>query len=428
MDCEQFELLISARFDREASERERELLEGHLAECASCRLGVEELGQQDRLLRLAFAPGRREVDGVIEKAQAQLAARGHRKYTLLVVDDEPYILSPLSGLLAPDFDVVTADSADAAAEVFARRPIDLILTDQKMPRRTGTELLEWVRLNYPATVRLLMTGFAELEDAIEAINRGHVYHYLLKPWRTEDLLQVLRNAADKFALERERRHYLEELRRLNRELERRVAGRTRELEEANAMLHHRTRELERLALTDPLTGLLNRRAMEELARFELKRHARYPSALTLGYVDVDHFKQVNTNHLLTGGDEVLKALARVLSTSVRGVDSVGRFGGEEFLVIAPETDEEGALTLAERIRATVAEASIEYNGRAIPITVSLGFAVADIGIPADYTAMTEAAAAALQFAKQHGRNRSEVRRLSAAQAGQAGPLLDRPLE
>ena len=80
-----------------------------------------------------------------------------------------------------------------------------MLTDQQMPRRTGVQLLEWVREHSPRTVRLLMTGYAELEDAVEAINRGHVYHYLLKPWRTEDCCQILRNAAEKFTLERKPR-------------------------------------------------------------------------------------------------------------------------------------------------------------------------------------------------------------------------------
>ena len=229
------------------------------------------------------------------------------KCTLLVVDDEHYILTTLAHLLGADFSVLTADSADAAKELFARQPIDIILSDQKMPRTTGVQLLEWVRENHPNTVRLLMTGFVELEDAIAAINRGHVYHYLLKPWRAEELRQVLRHAAEKFTLERNREDLLEQLRQLNRDLEKRVTERTRELQEANHLLQQRTRELERLALTDPLTGLFNRRATEELARFELKRHARYPSPLTLGYIDVDHFKQVNTDYLLTGGDEVLAA-------------------------------------------------------------------------------------------------------------------------
>ena len=105
------------------------------------------------------------------------------KCSLLVVDDEPYILPTLSALLAGDFEVVTADSGEAAAgHIFAHRKIDLILTDQKMPRMAGVELLEWVREHSPKTVRLLMTGYAELEDAVEAINRGQVYYYLLKPW------------------------------------------------------------------------------------------------------------------------------------------------------------------------------------------------------------------------------------------------------
>jgi diguanylate cyclase (GGDEF)-like protein len=334
-----------------------------------------------------------------------------QKCSLLVVDDEPYILPTLAALLASDFEVLTADSADSAQEQFGRRPIDLILTDQKMPRRTGVQLLEWVREHHPRTVRLLMTGYAELEDAVDAINRGHVYHYLLKPWRTEELLQILRNAAEKFGLEANRDELLEQLQALNRDLERRVGERTRELEEANHLLQQRTRELERLALTDPLTGLFNRRAMDELARFELKRHARYPSPLTVGILDVDHFKRINTDYLLTGGDEVLKGLARILTGSLREVDSVGRIGGEEFLVIARETGEEGAAHLAERIRSTVANTPIDYHGQPISITVSLGFAVAEVGVPAEYAEMNELAAAALGAAKRNGRNRSEVRRV-----------------
>jgi diguanylate cyclase (GGDEF)-like protein len=335
-----------------------------------------------------------------------------QKCSLLVVDDEPYILPTLSALLASEFDVVTADSVESAQAVFARQPIDLILTDQKMPRQTGIQLLEWVREKYPRTVRLLMTGYAELEDAIDAINRGHVYHYLLKPWRTEELLQILRNAAEKCTLERSRDQLLDQLQEFNRELERRVTERTRALEETSHQLEQRARELERLALTDPLTGLFNRRAMDELARFELKRHARYPSPLTLGLIDIDHFKEINTRYLLTGGDEVLKGLARVLVGSLREVDSVGRIGGDEFLVIARETSEEGANRLAERIRSTVAGTAFTYDKHAIHISVSISFAVADVGVPADFDTMYKLAAGAIQDAKEHGRNCFEVRRVA----------------
>src|SRR5437899_1124697 len=92
------------------------------------------------------------------------------KCSLLVVDDEPYILATLSSLLNNDFEVLTADSAQAAQAILQKRDIDLILSDQKMPRQSGIQLLEWVRQNHPKTVRLLMTGFAELEEAVDAIN------------------------------------------------------------------------------------------------------------------------------------------------------------------------------------------------------------------------------------------------------------------
>ncbi len=342
---------------------------------------------------------------------------GTRNCSLLVVDDEPYILPGLSALLTPDFHVLAAGSADAAEEVFRHHPVDVILTDQNMPRRTGVQLLEWVRHNHPRTVRLLMTGYAELEDAVDAINRGHVYHYLLKPWRTEELVQVLRNAAEKFWLERNREELLEELRRAKADLECRVAERTRELEEANRLLQQRTRELERLALTDPLTELLNRRAMEESAAFELKRYKRFPGALTFALIDVDNFKDVNTRYLLPGGDEVLRGLAQLLKSSVREVDLVGRMGGEEFLVIAPETGEDGAAILAERIRANVDRTPIRYGPNAIRVTVSLGLAVADAGVPATFEGMYATAAAALGIAKDKGRNRFEVRSAAVPAAG-----------
>src|SRR5262249_43473105 len=123
----------------------------------------------------------------------------------------------------------------------------------------------------------------------------------------------------------------------------------------------------------------------------------------------DHFRHINTQHLLTGGDAVLKGLARVLSTCIREVDSVGRVGGEEFLVIARETNEEGALSLAERIRSTVENSPILYHGKSISVTVSVGFAVADVGVPADYDEMYQVAAVALRQAKDDGRNRCVIR-------------------
>jgi diguanylate cyclase len=332
--------------------------------------------------------------------------------SLLVVDDEPYILSTLAGLLSPEFEVLTADSAEAAQAYFASRDIDIVLTDQKMPRTSGVQLLEWVRQHSPRTIRLMMTGFAELEEAVDAINKGQVFRYLFKPWRHEELLDVLRGAARTFLLERSHEQLLEELRQLNEKLremnaalEERVAERTRKLEEAYTELEQKNKMLEKLALTDPLTNLPNRRAMDRLAERELRRRDRYPGSLAIAFIDVDHFKSINERYLLPGGDKVLVDLAKALTTSVRTVDFLGRIGGEEFMVIAPETDMTGATALGERIRSSVEKTEFSYKDDIIPVRVSLGFAVVEHGVPADYENLKHLAAAALSEAKKSGRNR-----------------------
>jgi diguanylate cyclase (GGDEF)-like protein len=335
----------------------------------------------------------------------------HEKCSLLVVDDEAYILTTLAQLLAPEFEVLTADSAEAAQEIFRSRSVDLILTDQKMPRMSGVQLLEWAREQSPRTVRLLMTGLGDLEDAVQAINRGKVSRYLFKPWRADELLQILRDACRTFRLERDNEQLLEELRQLNLQLEHRVQERTARLEEANHELQQKNQMLERLALTDPLTGLPNRRAIDRIAETEIRRRMRYPSALALGMIDVDHFKEINRRFLHPGGDQVLMDLSRTLAASMRTVDTIGRIGGEEFLVVAPETNEDGAQVLAERIRTAVEQATFSYKGDLIPVSVSIGFSVAEPGVPADYDQLKHSAAAALGEAKATGRNRSLVQTL-----------------
>ena len=349
------------------------------------------------------------------------------KCSLLVVDDEPSILDTLKLFLSPEFEVLTADCAQAAQQVFANREIDLILTDQKMPRMTGVQLLEWVKEHRPKTIRLMMTGFAELEETINAINKCQVFRFLLKPWQSDVLLETLQTAAKTFLLERSHEQLLDELRQLNEklrdmnvELENRVADRTKALEEAYHELEHKNKMLEKLALTDPLTNLPNRRAMDRLAERELRRRERYPGPLSVAMIDVDHFKHINDRYLLPGGDKVLVDLARCLLSSVRTVDFLGRIGGEEFMVIAPETGMEGAVVLGERIRTMVEAAQFSYKEDTISVRVSIGFAIVDGGIETDYETIKHLAAAALSEAKKTGRNKCMFNTLPKLPFEQAG--------
>lgn len=349
------------------------------------------------------------------------------KCSLLVVDDEPYIRSTLSALAAKEFEVLSAASAEEAQHIVSTREVDIILTDQLMPGgMSGVQLLEWVRQHSPHTMRLMMTGLARLEDAVDAINCGQVHRYLFKPWRTNELMQILKAAAKTFALQRSHEQLLDELRQLNQQLEARVQQRTRELEEANRQLQQKNSMLEKLALTDPLTGVPNRRAMDRLVRSEQRRRSRYTSPLAVGLIDADHFREINNRYLLPGGDHVLICLAQTLSDAVRSVDTVGRIGGEEFMVVAPETDLEGAGILAERIRSAVEQKQMRYKEQVVQVTVSIGFAVTEPNVLATYDQLKHVAAQALSEAKATGRNRSVIRIVPANTAAAVAEPLANP--
>ena len=133
-------------------------------------------------------------------------------------------------------------------------------------------------------------------------------------------------------------------------------------------------ELEQLATTDLLTGLSNRRSFLTLAERELRRVARTPAPLSLLVIDADHFKVVNDRHGHAAGDQVLRVLGETLRTSVRDVDLVCRWGGEEFVILLPGTDQPTAFAVAERIRERCAEVSIQYESVALRVTVSIGVA------------------------------------------------------
>ncbi len=340
---------------------------------------------------------------------------------ILAVDDEPAVLAVLKALLDKDFHIVTARSAAQAKDILGQRDIDIVISDQFLPdgspqAETGVQLLEWVRQHRPATVRILMTAQASLQDAIDSINRGQVHRFLVKPLNGAALLDTLRDTAKTIILERTHDDLLARLRQLNQELEERVQQRTRELEELNRQLQYKNSILERMALTDPLTGLPNRRAMERLLRTELQRRARHPAPLSLLIVDVDHFKQINTRFLLPGGDQALSWLAHILAQNVRSIDTVGRIGGEEFMILAPDTPAEGAQVLAERLRNAVSCDSTSYHGQEIRLTISVGVAVADRHSPVSQEELREVAAAALAEAKATGRNRCVVRSFNSPEA------------
>jgi len=172
----------------------------------------------------------------------------------------------------------------------------------------------------------------------------------------------------------------------------------------NAMLHA---EVQKIAITDALTGLYNRRGLEELGRHEVERFQRFGNPLSLTMFDIDFFKKVNDTYGHGIGDQILRGLADRCRGMIRQVDIFARYGGEEFVILLPETDLFQAVNMAERLRQATAETPFMTDQGPIPITISLGVTRASKN-RSDLAALLEQADMALYDAKQKGRNRVEI--------------------
>lgn len=158
------------------------------------------------------------------------------KHTILVVDDEASILKLLEYTFKPDYRVLTASGGAEALEILRREDVALIIADQRMPGMSGAEFLEKSIAIRPQAIRMVLTGYTDIESAIAAINAGRVYRYVTKPWEDEDLRINVRRAIETYDLQRANIRLLQELQEANERLEEKVRLRTAELEEANAEL------------------------------------------------------------------------------------------------------------------------------------------------------------------------------------------------
>lgn len=224
--------------------------------------------------------------------------------------------------------------------------------------------------------------------------------------------------AQEIALEREREarevkeQALEQQRRVNEQLEYMVHERTHELEDALNELERANRELQALSVKDALTHVFNRRFFNQKIAEEWARATRYGREFVLLMVDIDKFKSINDNHGHVCGDHVLAKVAAVLKLVVcRPGDTISRYGGEEFAILLPDTGLAGAEKVAELLVQRVATEPIHFNGVHIPVTISVGLAVFNVGAhDVELQSFIERADKALYHAKEGGRNRYCVSR------------------
>jgi diguanylate cyclase (GGDEF)-like protein len=297
---------------------------------------------------------------------------------ILIVDDDPDVRLFVRAVLEHDGHVVVEAQSgdDAIARLRARRPA-LILLDVMMPSMDGFAVVHAIKRDPgPFVPVILLTALDDPESRARGIDAG-ADEVLAKPVHPSEL-----------------------------RLRCRAMLRIQHLTE---QLHVVNRRLRQLARTDELTGVRNRRGLRSALTREMRRAERYGGALTVMLFDVDRFKAVNDGFGHSVGDRVLYAVAQVLERGVREVDVVGRVGGEEFVVIAPETPAREALAVAERLRREVAQRAVTAPaGDEVRVTISCGLAtLSDVG-PCSLDELLDHADAALYRAKAAGRDRCEV--------------------
>jgi two-component system, cell cycle response regulator len=292
---------------------------------------------------------------------------------VLVVDDDRLQRTHTMSLVEEwEAHGVGAQTAAEAIRLYRAETPDIVLLDVVMPDVDGYKLSKLLKADAAGFVPIIM--LTALED-LGAKRRGLAAgadEFLTKPIKPIDL--KIRVAS---------------MLRI-----RRLAG---DLEDAN-------RRLEMLAGLDPLTQLPNRRILKERLEQEFARASRYKRPLSCMMIDVDHFKRVNDDRGHLVGDEVLIRVASTIASTIRKSDLAGRYGGEEFLIIAPETTASGAATLAERLRQAIGAAP---PGALPRVTVSIGVATTELAPPAAEDLVLHADGA-LYRAKEGGRDRVVV--------------------
>lgn len=302
-----------------------------------------------------------------------------KPYRILLIDDNPlaretcrYLLTAGEG--AGDFEVLEAGTGtEGLWRCRTDRP-DCVLLDYLLPDVDGLEFITSLANEHGemAAPVIMLTGYADYTVAVRAI-KGGAADYLAKDKVTEHgLRRAITNAIEKAALHRQ--------------------------------IALQRREVERLASTDVLTDLPNRRVLLERLDAELRRHRRYGTAVGFLLLDLDHFKRINDSHGHLIGDQVLASVGQLLRSELRELDMAGRYGGEEFGIVLPNTNLAAGRELAERIRGRLAAAVyVLSQGRNFTITGSFGLAEAE-DADRSVSDLLSRADRALYDAKAAGRN------------------------
>jgi len=300
---------------------------------------------------------------------------------VLFVDDESNVLAAHKRMLKKLFSIDTAlGSEKGLTKVAHSGTFSVVVSDLQMPLMNGLKFLSRVKAINPDCACIILTGKADLQKAINAVNQGNIFRFLTKPCEPHTLIRAINDG-----IEYNKQSMLE------REINKKILN---------------------LSIKDGLTGCFNRTYLNTHLTNEIKRARRYRHSFSIIMCDIDDFKKINDTHGHMAGDQVLKSFVQHINDSIRKeVDWLVRYGGEEFLVVLPEIGMKGATSLAERICTDLAQKKISIEEKEIQITASFGLAGFTPYTPQEKTSpefLITTADTLLYQAKTQGKNKVVV--------------------
>lgn len=292
-------------------------------------------------------------------------------YSILIVDDDIAIKESVEEYLKIlNYTVASASNADQALETLKSFKPDIVLTDIMMQGMDGLELTRRIKNSYQTDV-MVMTGYSAEYSYEEAVQAG-ASDFIFKPFRFEELDLRIKRVLREAELQKERSDLM--------------------------------KKLEKLAITDALTGLYNSRHFFSQIKTEIKRYSRYSRALSLLILDIDFFKDYNDSWGHLEGDRVLMGIGKTINSCMRSMDTAYRYGGEEFAILLPETKLKKACVVGARIKDNISSQVFEpESGVQKSVTVSIG--ATELLEGEDFRSFISRTDKALYKSKDTGRNK-----------------------
>lgn len=252
---------------------------------------------------------------------------------ILFVDDDEKIINSFKKQLKDKYKVDYVKDPLAALELIKKNtPYSVVISDMKMPGLDGLKFLEKVKKISSLTTRIMLTGYADLDIVINAINKGNIFKFLTKPCPKEEILRTIEEAIKKY----------------NDDFKQKIDS-----------------------LTDPLTGLWNRRYLnKELSRI-INSAERYKYSFSLIFIDINCLKKINDTLGHDAGDLAIKTVAIFLKENCRNTDLITRYGGDEFILLLEHTNRKGAENLVKRLKSNISKVYVDKNNT-IALTVATG--------------------------------------------------------